>query len=405
MTYRNFKKEILQLTPILCFLGVGLQLCGCSADQNIFRQISTEAEQSSVDNLMELAEQSYDQGDYDTAQAYIDTALAKEPRAFSGLILSGYISMAKEGLEPIEIARSLTDPAGGNDSSSASSSSSSDQLINLSLTNDEIIALGEYDMSDPEYPVLIPECADEIREVSPKLRNINLALTKICGLIDSDVKNEDDYRDASCLALVEETPKAHRAKTYFLWALIHMVEASIFQSVVTYGGSGSTSNLNKRLEKLSGLDTSDPSNLDAIISQVEQMENIMDKMFPINSSCVQTQFSAILIDLYAASNAFAKMPGLPQEIVSKISQVIDKIKEYESSMNEATGGADLPGSGELRALKNKFTEGAAKQISTMITQLEESGQDISAEQKTQLCSSFNSLGGSNGNVPAPTLCQ
>ncbi|MBP9707614.1 MAG: hypothetical protein KBD78_08210 [Oligoflexales bacterium] len=394
---KKFRSKYINLLFYSALFSAAALLTSCSADTNILGLMTDKRDLSTFDNELELARIRYDKGEFEQAQIHGEAALALEGDATEVRLLLGYIYMARAGADPFTIASTLSK----DEEEEGESSSGVDAIGSLLLTDEEMLSLGELDESTPSLPIIIPGCAEEVRVDVERLAFIQRGISQVCSLVGESLRNSEDYRhDCTDLSAVSDEMKT---RSYFLWGLLHLLEASMFQAVLGYSTTTSAkSNFELRVDALSSLDTSDVTQLNSIISQVESIDQMINNIFPSSSFCIQTQLTGILNDVLAAGDAFAKLPGLPASLSKSVTKLTDKINEYADNVE---GGSDENKSlHQLKGLKGQFTSDAAVKVAATINALETSGQDISAAQRVELCASFESIN-ETGSTETPALCQ
>ncbi len=403
----------------LFFLLAILDLAGCGAMPNLFSALTPKKDIETFESLLTLAKSAYDRGKYDKALKYGKKAYEIDPDSEELSVLIGYIYLSLAGIGPFDLAKKLMEleeeKKSGQDSSKTSGSKdTADVLTSLrsvvGLSKFDLEQMGTRDISDPELPLMLPKCAEEVRGLVDTLMKVNMAISYVCRFVIDDVKIAEDprHRCSQYTGRRRETDKAH-----FLWAFAHLTEALSFHSVLLYSGDASTgkesqSNLEKRMKKVTEQPVTDYRSLSTFATQIENMERIVSSILPISGDCSETwpthQMTALLRDMLVVSNTFARIPGVPEKITSAITASMDKI----SSLSKSASG-DQAKSEQSKAMKGQFTKNVSKELNSKLGEVEQMlGPDISETERRdvdRLCSSLDTIsGGSTEGQDKPALC-
>ena len=336
----------------------------------------------------------YDKREFDKALRSAQKARDLNPKSeeASLAVANSYLGLA--GISLFTILRNIVSP--NPDDSGEPDSGAIERL--LSLTNAEVQELGTIDNSNPELPIIIPGCAAEVRNSVPRLLYINNAIAALCPLVKASIRLVSDSR--------HYCPQSIRApdsdNTKFLWALAHLVEAAIFQSVILYNTTGGDkSNLELRAERIENLPTDSPADQARFVQELTLFSELANRIIPVGNECKpefpETQSAAFLSDLQSVERALAAIISAPEDLLSPLSRSVDRLLESEAKPDGSDSEADID---TLRSnLNSTFSEPFA-------TKLDELGSKLSSEQQTASCTAFDSLfPGGGSQVKRPNLCQ
>lgn len=390
-------------------LVCSLVLAGCDSQTNLIGRTIPSAHHDNFHYNMDMARAFYDAGEASKARKYAQKAFYMDPDSEDASLLLGFIDLSLAGGDPFNLAKALIESdrkkkeaqeAGKAEGATATTSDTLSSIKEvIGVSDAELQLLGSKDTSDPELPLIIPNCAEDARSQVQRLQYLNEAIRAVCPFVDPSVRNEGDYRQ-----LCDETSKHRRfaGKAHFLWAFAHLTEALGFNSVLTYSTSSdpvdTQSNLEKRVVKVQAMSTADGTAISQLISSLEAVEQTVGAVFPVNGICSESaptsQLRATLNDMLAVDAAFSNLAGVPDNIVSSIRISMAKIANL--------GGANGVGS-QLTAMKGDFTKKMGTSLSNKIDQLaSDSEQPLNSDQKEQLCTLLSSISPSTAR---PTTCQ
>ena len=410
-----------------------LLLVGCGSDSNIFSYTTNEQEKEAFDALVMAGQAAYDRNDLETALDFATKAYEQNPRSERAALLFGYVNLSLAKADPFSLATSLanieneeSDPPTAEELSEQQAASLQEEGAEesaaeegeeedsgtgetldklkgaLGLTTEDILALGDLDESDPEIPVLIPKCVEEARAQVKTLEYVDAAIAAICPFVNEDIRNTDDVRQECDLT---ESERKFPYKSHFLWAFAHLTEALAFYSVLTYGSAdpeGKKSNLQLKMEKLQTLEVTDPTQIQSFIETVNGLEHTINQVLPVGGTCSldypTTQLVQTLNDMLAVNAAFEQIPTIPDDVKGSIVEATEKITNLQNA-----NASDDKQVAQTKALKGDLTKKLAGPLSDKLDTLQETtGQELSAEETTELCASFESI--SAGGADPPALC-
>ncbi len=401
-------------------ISLSLISISCGGNTNFLRAIAPNDQILTYDNYAESAKAAYNQGQYEKAWLLGTKAYQLNPGGESISILLGYIALSLAGGDPFRLAKamveanksekkqqltafiaSLSNIQGPMDeltrnsdnllgSGSTSSTLGSFQKA-IDLTNEELEQMGVKDLTDPELPLLKPKCVEILRREIPRFVYLDQAIRLVCPFVDPDARIKTDYRQ-DCKPF--DGPRTEKNKAHFLWAFAHLTEALAFNTVLTYSTGdpdGAKSNLEQRAEKVRRLQTNDPASLDNFLGAVKGLESAVDAVLPRTNSCSDvaptSQLRATLHNLLAVNAGLAKLTSIPKNIVSSINTATEKLNSSGDS---------------LQAIRSDFTKKTSENLASKVEELgKNKDQPLTPDQKSTLCGTLSSLGGTN----LPEACR
>ena len=367
---------------------------GCGARTNVLGLTVPLEHKKDFRNQIELAEAAYDRGDLAKAKDYATTALIIEPDSEEAAVIYGFISLALAGADPFGLARALI--AAKNASTGGAATTLAALRGIVGLQQDELLKMGSIDKTVADLPLLIPACAEVVRDTVERLKNIDDAITLICPFVDKDVLNKTDLRQ-QCISTTGQRLKI--AQAHFLWAFAHLTEAVAFNQVLTYGTVDPIqSNLQLRVARVTGQTqvSTDPA---GYISAIDGLSNTMQAILPSSGICSQiartTQFSATLFDLTAVDAAFARLSQAPASLRATLNSALGSIRIAQQQGHIAANSTDV--------LRGQFASNIADKVAASIdSQVAKLPVPLTADQKEKLCSSFENIARGSGKTTA--LC-
>lgn len=397
----------------LCLITIS-----CGGNSNLLRAISSNDQILTYENYADSAKAAYNQGHYEKAWILATKAYQLSPGGESISILLGYIGLSLGGGDPFRLAKAMVNANKSEQNGERSafierssilrmlmqdSTPKSDNLLNsrstsstlasfqkaIGLTNDELEQMGEKDLTDPELPILKPKCVEYLRRDIPRLLYLDQTIRLVCPFVDPSARIKTDYRQ-NCEPF--DGTRADQNKAHFLWAFAHLTEALAFNTVLTYStrdSDGSKSNLELRAEKVRRLQTNDPESLERFLGAVKGLESATDAVLPRTNSCSDaaptSQLRATLHNLLAVNAGLARLSSIPKNIVSSINAATEKLSSSSDS---------------FQTIRSDFTKKTSENLASKIEELGKNPeQPLTPDQKSSLCGTLSSLGGTN--LPEP----
>jgi hypothetical protein len=357
-------------------------LPSCGADQNLMGILTPKSHKESFSNLLSTGRAAYDRGDIVKADQLSKAAYDIDPSSVEASLLYGLVNLSLAGADPYSLVRTMNKSKSDEDDESSTSSALKPVQDALAISQTEVNLLGELETSDPDLPVLLPGCMEDVRSAVPRLQYLDKAIKAICPFVQSIAKTPDDARQVCTeyLSSAEETGRIH-----FLWSFSHLAEAVMINSALTYtttSDGGGENNLTLRVKKAeSQLSAGD---ITAILSTFSTLDKVFKRIFPINGVCSTnaptTQSIAFLNDLLAVDGGFAVIATTPPNIRKAIQKAVAKLKE-------SRGSGQSSRQKDTFAVKSEMAGGLSKSLGSGISSAISSGA-VQGPAKAALCDSF-----------------
>ena len=393
-------------------------IVGCGSDSNVMRALIPEDQLHTMAVFLSTARAAYNHGDFNKAWQLASNAYSLDPHSEEASILLGFIGLSIAGGDPFGLAKAMLD---ANDSGSTQDQSAllSDNKLEkaptelfftyeengetvqstsstlssfqkaIKMTQEEILALGELDKSDPDLPLLKPNCAETARKDVERLKYLEMAILVSCPFVDPEARITADFRQ-SCDSYAGV--RYQKNKAHFLWAFAHLTEALIFNSVLNFGSadpSGKKSNLELRAEKIRNQETKDPASIGILIQSIKSLESALENILPKTGTCSDSaptsQLRATLYDMLGVSAGFARLVSIPPKIVGSIRSATEKLNSSGDS---------------LQTIRADFSKKTSQNLAVKIDELtKDPTQPLNNEQKTAICGSISSITGEGMSIP------
>ncbi len=366
---------------ILAFLSL-FWLTACGADQNLMGILTPTSHKQSLRNLLATGRAAYDRGDLEKAEELSKQAFDIDATSVEASLLYGLVNLSLAGADPYSLVKSMNKSKSSSDGESSSNAALKPVQDALAIAKSEIDLLGELEASDPDLPVLLPGCMEDVRAKVQRLQFLDKAIRAICPFVQSIAKTPDDERQVcSDYASVTEEP----GRIHFLWSLSHLAEAVMVNSALMYStspDSGGKTNLELRASKAeSQLNSGD---VIGVLSTFTTLEKVFKQIFPINGICSATapttQSIAFLNDLLAVDGGFSVIATTPPNVRQAIQKAVAKIKT-----SRGTGSSNRQK--DTFAVKSDMTGGLSKSLGAGISAAISSGA-VQGTAKDSLCDSF-----------------
>jgi hypothetical protein len=389
----------------LAALLLGVVLTSCGSEFNFNSLLVTSAQQEAFDVLVSVAERAYNTGDFELAREKGEAALAINNNNEEVSILLGYIYLSLAGIDTFQLIEKLSDTsesaqgtlallAGSNAASQLSGLSS---IVGVTAADTEKFGTKQVSTSVEfqDFPVIHPTTAAVARASSgvAALLYMDNAIKIICPFVARSVliaddpateEDESDVRHTEAACPETTNVKTLTTKANFLWAFSHLTDALSFYNVVMYStGELALPNIEKRAAAVNSGDISD------IAKYVTLVDELAGDIGKIMDTTRESQLTAVLNGLGAASKAFGAMPGVPTSFTSGIDTALESVKSAAGN----SGGASATSN-----LKGQLTEAVATQLNAKMTSLQQSA-NPNAEEQEQICAAFETLGASATNKP------
>ncbi|MFK7873205.1 MAG: hypothetical protein AB8C84_08550 [Oligoflexales bacterium] len=399
-------KRNIHLASFLC----SLVMTSCGSSSNPYYYLLGEEHSEAYDVYLTRARAAFNAGAYEEAQGFAEAAEQLNPGSEDAALLLGYVYLGLAGVAPFDILVGLAaqeeEEEASEESSDSSGEGSNETLDKLkgavAISDDEFALLGELNTSVSDLPVIVPICAGEARVVVEKLRLVNQAIALACPYVNEEARLAEDFRH-ECDAPIKPAQKSSQANS--LWAFAHLTEALAFHSVLTYStiaNAEDKTNLELRADRLKNTNVSDPREIAAYLSSVDELTEIVDKVMPVSGFCSesypQAQFQAMINDLLSVSAAFKGLEGIPESLTESLDKSLEDIQDVRDNASGVDSSAQ-----QASAARGDFTKDIAASVSEQIEEIPAGS--LTEDEKSDLCSSYEGLLGSGSDAEPPSLCN
>lgn len=384
----------------------------------------------SYGSLLQRAELAYDQGDFKSAAILAEKAYNQSANNGDAGILLGNIYLSEAGVDIFQVVRKLSTLSSSSSSSSTSTdacstttgaSSSSNVLGQLSckllnLSDADKAALGTNKTfaglsSLGVTQVYVPnEVTDALRANVSTLAALDKGIRKLCPFVSRSLvlsqSLDERHLDAS-ICPDRTTSSFNSAKAHISFALLHLVEALVFQQgILVDGVSSSTSGytgIQTVSSKISTAKVTTAAEITTFASALSSFKTIVDSVFDTTNS--KSQLALALNGFIMVSQSFAAA-GVPESITSVITKQLTNLRTTAGALKTAAGGTGSDSTYQAQALKGQMNETYAKAVAAKINSTC-SATTCTAQQKTDLCTSYAGIsqGVDTAKVSKPTICQ
>jgi len=409
-------------TGLVLLLSCGwLNSCGSA---NVNRLFGMEDE--SYSSLLQRAQFAYDDGEFSRAAELANKAYGRAENNGDAGVLLGNIHLSQAGIDIFQLVGKLSTLSSSSTSSGSSTSkckSSSDarsassvltemSCLLLSLSDADKDALGSTVTSYNGLKaigvpsVYIPnEVNDDLRSKVGVLGALDKGIRALCPFIDrtkvlaSSIderhKNADICPDRTKTSF--SSPKAHIA-----FALLHLVEALVFQQGVLIDGvsSGETrTGVQTISTKMSSVNTGSVQGVANLALAAADFANVIGKIFDTGNS--KSQIALALNGLIMVSKSF-EAAGVPSSVTSVITTQLTNLQKT---------AANLPGTGnsttkQTQVLSGQINQAYAASLAQKIEQACPTAATAGcSDNKASLCAGFTSISQGVSSISTPTLCK
>jgi hypothetical protein len=378
--------------------------CGSSTNLN-----QIWGDDNAADSLLLEAQSAYDRGDFNKAEKISSNLVERSPDHEEAAVLLGYIHLSQGGFDPYRVASCLIEissPSSNSKNESncnskgsatlkmvdekvselidtsfyaeksdnysfmeSASSDSSDVTDLLKKLQSGLLNLTSEDFADLQEkqfegtsdifksnPILVPKkVTDELRAKVFVLEKMNQVIKNVCRFVNEDTEIKSDserYKKMGCT--LTSQPRKVSAKAHYLWAVAHLAESLIYQSVILYDtSSSSTSNIQAASDALNNYS----GDINRYITAVSDLRSALDSVFDTEDP--SSMISACLNDLTSVNGAFAAIVGMPDGVRQQLSKIMEKIKELAKNI-----GGSSSQSNQTRALKSQMTEKITEKVAS-----------------------------------------
>jgi hypothetical protein len=409
------------LLPLTC---LWLNSCGSA---NVNKLFGTEDE--SYSSLLQRAQFAYDDGEFSRAEELANKAYGRAQNNGDAGVLLGNIYLSKAGIDIFQLVGKLSTLSSSSSSSSSTtstckSSSGTTQSASSVLTQMSclLLSLSEADkdalgttvtsykgLAAIGVPsVYIPnEVNDDLRSKVGVLGALDKGIRALCPFIDRTkvLASSIDERHKSTSICPDRTSTSFSSpKAHISFALLHLVEALVFQQGVLIDGvaSGETrTGVQTISTKMSSVNTSSTQGIVNLALAAADFATVIGKVFDTGNS--KSQIALALNGLIMVSQSF-EAAGVPSSVTSVITTQLTNLQKTASA---------LPGTGSSSTKQTQALSGQINQAfaSSLAKKIEDACPTVAtagcADNKASLCAGFTSIsqGVESSKVSTPTLCK
>jgi hypothetical protein len=391
-----------------------LAACGSA---NVNKLFGTQDD--SYSSLLKRAQYAYDEGDFSEAEKLANKAYGRAENNGDAGILLGNIYLSQAGIDIFQMvgklstlssSSSATDSA-ANKCKSAPTSGQTQSASNvlgelscllLNLSDADKDALGTTDTSYTNLKeigvpsVYVPnEVNDELRSKVAVLSALDKGIKALCPFIDRSVvlaKSIDERHKDEARCPNRTSTFFNNAKAHISFALLHLVEALVYQQGVLIDGVSSAETQRTGVQGISSkISGYQGDNAKLALASVD-FAQVVGKVFDTENP--NSQIALALNGLIMVSTSF-EMAGVPSAITKVITDQLTNIQQI--------AGANSSSASQSQALAGQINLVYANQMAAKIDAACPGG---TCSEKAQLCEGFNSI--SAGTDPAklrrPAAC-
>lgn len=419
-------KSLSKLPVLLAITAVmAVTSCGTANVNKLFG-----SSDDSYSALLQRAQLAYDEGDFSLAEELANKAYARSSNNGDAGVLLGNIYLSQAGIDIFQVVRKLSTLSGsssGSSSSSTCSSSSSSggtgtsnalgqlSCLLLSLSDSDKAALGSEQTfaglsSIGVSKVYVPSVVDDtLRAKVSTLAALDKGIRKLCPFVSRTLvlSQSIDERHTSTAICPDQTKSSfNSAKVHISFALLHLIEALVFQQGVLIDGvsnaSGSSGYTGVQTVSTK-ISTATFTSATDLANALTSFKSIVDQSFDTTNP--KSQLALALNGLIMVSQSF-EAAGMPSSVTSVITSQLTKLKETANVLKTSAGGTGSDSTYQAQALKGQMNEAYAKAMATKInTQCPTAGS--CAAEKTTLCANYSGIsqGVDPSKVQKPIICQ
>jgi hypothetical protein len=399
-------------------MAIGLLVAACGS-ANVNKLFGTQDD--SYASLLQRSQYAYDEGDFSEAEKLANKAYGRAENNGDAGILLGNIYLSQAGIDIFQLVGKLSTLSSNSSSTDSNASkckstptsgqnqSASNVLgelscLLLSLSDADKDALGTTDTSYDKLQeigvpsVYIPnEVTDTLRAKVSVLAALDKGIRALCPFINrtSVLDKSLDERHTLTACPDRTSTSFNSAKAHISFALLHLVEALVFQQGVLIDGVSSAETSRNGVQGISTKISAYNGNIATLALASVEFAEVVGKVFDTDNP--KSQIALALNGLIMVSTSF-EIAGVPSSITKVITNQLENIRQI-------AGGTNSSSAQQSQALAGQINLVYANQMSTKIDTACPGGA-CSEEQKTQLCQGFNSI--SAGTDPAklrrPAAC-
>ena len=387
-------------------MAIGLLVAACGS-ANVNKLFGTQDD--SYASLLQRAQYAYDEGDFSEAEKLANKAYGRAENNGDAGILLGNIYLSQAGIDIFQLVgklSTLSSSSGSTSSSSCRSSSSTGQTqsasnvlgelscLLLSLSDADKDALGTTDTSyDSLQEIGVPsvyipnEVTDTLRANVSVLKALDKGIRALCPFINrTNVLDKSlDERHALTACPDRTSTSFNGAKAHISFALLHLVEALVFQQGVLIDGITSAETSRTGVQGISSKISAYKGNIATLALASVEFAEVVGKVFDTDNP--KSQIALALNGLIMVSQSF-EMAGVPPSITKVITGQLTNIQQTASSIP----GSDSSTTKQTQALAGQINQVYANQMAQRInTACPSVGAGCTQQQADDLCAGYASL--------------
>ncbi len=330
---------------------LSLLVFSCGPGSNPNQVFVTSRDKERIDALLVKADIGLDRGRLSDARDAAEKAYEKNKNNMTAAVTLANIIIEQANLSLLDIAYKIANDLGGAKTSSTAKASdilgTLAGIVGLQASDLDKIAtkkasqnpfFTDLDVYYPLTPGLLSKL-DSPRFQMPLLRSINQAIEILCPFVKESVTQATEQQRAKCKK-VADSEITNRATVHLSYALAHLFEAVIFNSILTYANgtfklastdSATTSNLFLRAGKLQNVpfNATNASNyFSAVLELVDNINNVLD----ITDESMLTETMA---DITIAVKSLEAITGVPKSLIGQLDAVLTNIEKAVTSAGKS----------------------------------------------------------------------
>jgi len=389
-------------------MAIGLLVAACGS-ANVNKLFGSQDD--SYASLLQRAQYAYDEGDFSEAEKLANKAYGRAENNGDAGILLGNIYLSQAGIDIFQLVGKLSTLSSSSSSSDSSSSScrsstsggqsqSASNVLGelscllLSLSDADKDALGTTDTSyDSLQEIGVPsvyipnEVTDTLRANVSVLAALDKGIRALCPFINraSVLDRSLDERHALTACPNRTSTSFNSAKAHISFALLHLVEALVFQQGVLIDGVSSAETSRNGVQGISTKISAYSGNIATLALASVEFAEVVGKVFDTDNP--KSQIALALNGLIMVSQSF-EMAGVPPSITKVITGQLTNIQQTASSIP----GTDSSTTKQTQALAGQINQAYANQMAQRInTTCPSVGAGCTQQQADDLCAGYASL--------------
>ena len=397
--------------------------CGSANINKIFG-----SKDDSYASLLERAQEAYDVNNLTLAETLGNKAYARSDNNGDAAVLLGSVYLSSAGIDIFQLVKKLsslsankTSTAATTTGTCASTAATSQTAGNLMAElSCKILSLSEADKlvlgTDADFSgltastgistVYVPnEVTDELRARVSVLASLDKGIRKLCPFIDRTlvISQSIDERHTNADTCPDRTTsKFNSAKAHISFALLHLIEALVFQqgllaeTVSASEGVKARTGITGVSAKIQEAKFTSPV---ALVTTLASFKKVIDAV--ADTTNPKAQIALALNGFIVVAQSFTAA-GVPEKVTSVITKQLTKLKATASTLKGSSTGSDS--TYQSQALKGQLNASVASTMATKINAACSVAGACSPSDITSMCASFSGIS-EGAVVTKPTVCQ